>query len=87
MHDALLRIDNLAHGIELRIVANHLRRDVEHERGLVLVGRRAVDLAADFAVTQQKVNRQGRGEFRLAVLARQHQQARPVLPQAVLPLS
>ena len=68
------------------MVANHLRRDVEHQRRLVAVGRRAVHLAADFPVKQQEVNRQRRRQLRLAVLARQHQQAGAVLPPPVAPL-
>ena len=84
MDDALLRVDNLADLEQLRIVADHLRRDIEHQRRLFAVSRGRVNLCADLAVEQQEVDRQRRADFALAVLARQHEQARPILPQAVL---
>ena len=85
VQDALDGVENVALGQELRLGADHLRGDVEDERRLVPIRRGTVDLAAGFAVEHEEVDRERRRDFGLPVLAREHQQARPVLPAAVLP--
>jgi hypothetical protein len=83
MHDPFLRVDELTLREELGVVANHLGRNVEHKRRLVLVRGGRVHLGALLTIEQQKVQRERRGQFRLAVLARQHQQTLPIDAAAV----
>jgi hypothetical protein len=77
--DPFLTVENVAPRGQVRIVADHLRGDVEGERGLVLVGGRAVDFRADFPVEEQPIDRERGDQFRLPVFARHHQQAHPML--------
>ena len=81
--DAFLRVDDAAVSGQGRGSAYHGGRGVEDEGGLVAFGRGGIDLRAGFAVAEEHVQGDGRGQLGLAVLAGDFDVAGAVLPQAV----